>query len=175
MSFDVILVMPMPKNYKPEQPSRRADNRLRVKVHSVRFGVENKISMGSASGGAAAGRAAFHPVTITKTTGPESAEMFLKLCQGSSYEELALEFVTLGAASGKSADPFYSVQMKKVFLQQMSFSGAADNNIPLEEWQLACGALQISYRQRLRDGSLEKEPVSAAWSMVLNISDFRVE
>src|SRR5437868_4000961 len=54
------------------------------------FGANNPLSMGSATGGAGAGKVNFDPFTVTKVIDSASAPLFQTCCSGGHYQEVIL-------------------------------------------------------------------------------------
>jgi type VI secretion system secreted protein Hcp len=66
--------------------------------------------------------------------------MFKALAGGTHFDD-----ATLSAVKAGSTKPYLVVELKKVFIASIQFSGGGDENLPLETVSLTYGAITIEY------------------------------
>ncbi len=71
-----------------------------IKVDSVEFGAENAVMIGSASGGAGAGKLQFSNVSIKKKVDSASPILFLTMATGSHYQQIIIYFIEESMSAG---------------------------------------------------------------------------
>lgn len=135
------------------------------------FSITQKVNMGSATGGAGAGKVEFDEFTITKVVDKSSPSFFAALCTGGHFETVTLMMRKSGAVKGASGGIFLKFDFKMVFCTGVDWSH--DEEAPTETLTFQFGALQVSYKKQNKDGSLGAE-LTGAWSRVLNSHTFEV-
>ena len=145
-----------------------------LELSSFSMGAENKLTIGSATGGAGAGKATFNPVEIVHAVGSASPGLFLTMCMGGHFETVSFEFVTSGGPKGKQNKPYYIVNCKFVAISKIEQSVGTGDDTLMETITLQCGAIQVSYTPSDPAGKMGA-PVTAAWSAVRNTSSFDVQ
>jgi type VI secretion system secreted protein Hcp len=135
------------------------------------FSISQKVNMGSASGGAGAGKVEFDEFNITKTVDKSSPSFLAALCTGSHFETVTLMMRKAGAAKGASGAIFLKFDFKMVFCTGVDW--AHDEEAPTETLTFQYGALQVTYKKQNKDGSLGADQ-TGSWSRVLNSKTFDV-
>jgi type VI secretion system secreted protein Hcp len=113
-----------------------------IELSSFSFGVENPTTIGSATGGAGAGKASFKEFTITKHTDKSSTTFFKNCCTGAHYTNVVITVRKTGD-SGTARD-FLVYKFQTVFTTKIDWSGPGDEG-PEEEISFVYGTIEISY------------------------------
>src|SRR5579871_5339735 len=86
-----------------------------LEVSTINLGIENTLSIGSATSGAGAGKATLQPITITRPVGPASPSFLQIVATGSHFDTVTFEFVrSAGDPKMVGAVPLYVVTCKLV-------------------------------------------------------------
>jgi type VI secretion system secreted protein Hcp len=115
-----------------------------IEVSSWSFGVTHSVTVGSATGGAGAGRAKFSEFTITKRIDAASPSFFRSCTAGAHIKEVQL-FVTPG--TGSSSADYLTITLNNVFVSSINWSGPGDE-APSESISLTYQTVQIKYTQQ---------------------------
>jgi type VI secretion system secreted protein Hcp len=140
-----------------------------VPVSAFAFSVENKQSIGSATGGAGAGKAVLNSLTITKAVDVASPALFATLGTGGHFPQLNLYIRKAGA---QGAD-YLLYRFKLAFVTKIEWSESSGDDQPLEQVEFAYGALQVQYAQQSASGQAGT-PKQQSWSQVTNKAEFVV-
>jgi type VI secretion system secreted protein Hcp len=132
-------------------------------IKDFSFGVENPTTIGSATGGAGAGKIKFNEFTIKKTTDKASALFFKNCCVGAHYETVILAMRKAGGDAATSGKEFLRFKFETVFTTKIDWSGPGDEG-PEESITFVYGKLGIKFIPQ-EQGS---QPVLAGWDQVLN-------
>jgi type VI secretion system secreted protein Hcp len=129
------------------------------------FGAENPTTIGSASGGAGAGKANFSEFTIKRRVDNASAVLFQNLAQGVHYEKgvLSVRKAGGGQASGKV---FLTFNFGTVFTTKIEWSGPGDEG-PKENITFVYGTLVVKYQPQQADRNLGPATVGS-WNQITN-------
>ncbi len=142
-----------------------------VEVSSYSLGVHNTITIGSAMGGAGAGKAQFTEFKIDKTVDVVSPTLFQYLVSGQHFQQIDLYLRKGGAASATSH--FLRYSFKLVVVADIAWSGGTGEDTVREQVTLAYGALRIRYTPQGANGK-PGTAVESAWSKVTNKTNFDV-
>jgi type VI secretion system secreted protein Hcp len=115
-----------------------------IDLSSFSFGVENPTTIGSATGGAGAGKASFKEFTITKHTDKSSTTFFKNCCSGTHYPNVVITLRKAGGESGSSGREFLVYKFETVFTTKIDWSGPGDEG-PEEEISFVYGKIEITY------------------------------
>jgi len=126
------------------------------------FGVENPTTIGSATGGAGAGKIKFNEFTIKKTVDKASPVLFKACATGSHYKSVTLTMRKAGGDPNSAGTPFLTFKFGTVFTTKIDWSGPGDEG-PEESITFVYGTLAVQYMpQDATNGS------SAGWDQVQN-------
>jgi len=139
-----------------------------VEVTSFTLGVENTSTIGSATGGAGAGKAMFSSLEITKQIDKASPGLFALAASGGHFDQANLYVRKVGGTTD-----YLVYRLKLVAVSDVEWSGASGDDSPLETVKFQYGALQVQYASQNANGTLAT-PQTANWSQVLNQSQFSV-
>lgn len=127
------------------------DMNLSVEIMSFSFGVENPTTIGSATGGAGAGKVQFNELTVKKTTDAASPKFFKNCATGAHYQSVILEVRRANATDSKT---FLTFKFGTVFTTKIDWSGPGDEG-PEESITFVYGTLRIEYTaQNLTNSTL---------------------
>lgn len=185
MAFDAFFVFKKPaKASFMEPPKEFTDTRYKlqpdefaIEVSSFYFGVDNIRTIGSASGGAGAGKAQFKALTLKKQVDGMSHYFFGMNTTGVHFDDVRLLIYKSGGDVGKApAEPYIRYTFKMVFVTGVDYAGSTGDDVPEETVELQFGAMQIEYLPLLKTGGTAPPDriVSAKWSVVLNKADLAV-
>ena len=132
-------------------------------IKDFSFGVENPTTIGSATGGAGAGKIKFNEFTIKKTTDKASPTFFKNCCAGAHYKTVTIEMRKAGGGRSTSGEPFLRFKFDTVFTTKIDWSGPGDEG-PEESITFVYGKLGIKYIPQ----EPRSQPVLAGWDQVLN-------
>jgi type VI secretion system secreted protein Hcp len=122
-------------------------------IKNFSFGVENPTTIGSATGGAGAGKIKFNEFTITKTTDSASPVFFKNLATGAHYKNVKLEMRKAGGDPRTTGQPFLTYTFGTVFTTKINWSGPGDEG-PEESITFVYGTLGVEYKQQKPDGTI---------------------
>ncbi|RKS73751.1 type VI secretion system secreted protein Hcp [Motilibacter peucedani] len=131
------------------------------------FDVEQTLNIGSASGGAGAGKVTFNPLSITRLVDVSSPSIFLACASGAPFMQLDLY---LRKASGGAAAGFVFLQYTFKLVAVKTLAWSHDEESPRESVTFDYGGLQVKYRAQNPDGSGAK-PIVNGWNRVSNVAD----
>lgn len=137
-----------------------------IRVPTFSFGADNTVSLGTAGGGAGAGKATFSKFIITKPVDNASPQLFKALATGAHFKEAKLA-LRLGAGPGNGKSYLMFV-FGLVFVADIQWSGG-DASLAEEQVTFEYGQLGILYRIVNSNGTLGPQNV-ATWDRVVNNS-----
>src|SRR5215510_12248864 len=127
-------------------------------IKDFSFGVENPTTIGSATGGAGAGKIKFNEFTIKKTTDKASPLFFKNCCMGAHYQTVIIAMRKAGRNAATSGKEFLRFKFETVFTTKIDWSGPGDEG-PEESITFVFGKLGIKVTPQ-ESGS---QPVLAGW------------
>jgi len=113
-------------------------------IKDFSFGVENPTTIGSATGGAGAGKATFGELTIKKTSDRASPSFFKSCVTGAHYKTVTLEMRKAGGDAMPAGKPFQRFSFGTVFTTKIDWSGPGDEG-PEESITFVYGSLRVEY------------------------------
>ena len=144
---------------------------------SVKSGAEKQIEIFSFSNGASnpssvafgtgsgAGKVDLSSLSLQKQLDVASPKLFLNCCNGT---HIATGTMIVRESTGdKSTQVYYQYDMKEVFVDSISWGGAAGGGKPSESLSLSCKSLQITYFPQDSTGKLGNKVV-AGWDVSTN-------
>jgi len=139
-------------------------------IKEFSLGIENKSTIGSATGGAGAGKVQFNEFTIKKNVDLASPAFFKNCCAGAHYKAVQIACRKSGTDGAKAGGPYLLFNFGTVFTTKVEWSGPGDE-APEENITFAYGALQLEYHKQDDTGALvEKRTVD--WTQMLNKEGF---
>lgn len=133
-------------------------------IYSFSWGASNPTTIGSASGGAGAGKVSISSFNVMKRTDSSSAAMFTNCAKGSHFTKA---HVVLRKAGG-TAIPYLTYEFEEVFVDSIQWSGSSGgDDTPTESVSFAFGKVAIEYEPQLAKGE-EGTKKTATWDIRSN-------
>jgi type VI secretion system secreted protein Hcp len=145
------------KTYKPKHA---------FEIKDFSFGVENPTTIGSATGGAGAGKIKFNEFVIKKTTDKASPIFFKNCCVGAHYKSVTVAMRKAGGDPNTSGKEFLVFKFDTVFTTKIDWSGPGDEG-PEESITFVYGKLGIRYTEQAKEGTAGKA-WPAGWDQMTN-------
>lgn len=128
-----------------------------IELDSFSWGATNPTTIGSATGGAGAGKIQFNELKITKKVDGASPAVFKNMAAGAHFKTATL---TVRKAAGEK--PYMTFTMDTVFVTKMSYGGTSPATLT-EEVTVVFGKVVI-------DSTDPAMPGRAGWDQVTNTS-----
>ena len=132
-------------------------------IKDFSFGIENPTTIGSATGGAGAGKIKFNEFTIKRTTDKASPLFFKNCCVGAHYDTVTIAIRKAGGSAATPDREYLRFSFSTVFTTKIDWSGPGDEG-PEESITFVFGKLAVKFTPP-EPGS---KPVQAGWDQVLN-------
>lgn len=133
-----------------------------IVVDSFSWGAESPTTIGSATGGAGAGKIKFNELHINKKVDKASPLLFKQMAVGAHYKTAILTL-----RKGTEKEPYMTFTMDTVFVTKMNYGGGGD--VADEEITFVFGKMGVQSSERNPDGTLST-PVTTGWDQVLNVN-----
>ncbi len=177
MAFDAFLVFSGAGAGAAEIEGETRDKEMADKkafeIMEFSFDVENTLNIGSASGGAGAGKVQFNEFNVKKRTDKGSPFLFLNCCSGGHFNDVYLLLRKAGVEKAKSGGNYLKFQFKLVAVKKIGWSGTTGDDVCEEEVVFEYGAIQLQYWWQDETGKLDG-PKETQWSRILNTATFNV-
>ncbi len=145
----------------------KMDNKA-FEIKDFSFGVENPTTIGSATGGAGAGKIKFNEFTIKKPTDSASPAFFKNCCAGAHYKYVVIEMRKAGGDPSAAGKPFLRFQFETVFTTKIDWSGPGDEG-PEESITFVFGKFGVKYIAQTETGDQLPGLNAAGWDQIQNI------
>jgi len=122
-----------------------------IDLESYSFGIANTATIGSATGGAGAGKATFSDFTFTTGVSVASPKILLACAQGSHYPTAVLSVRKAGGAGGPTTD-FFKITLTEVFVTEYQDAASLGDDVPQETVTLAFGAIKVEFTPQDQTG-----------------------
>jgi type VI secretion system secreted protein Hcp len=136
-------------------------------IKDFSFGCENPTTIGSATGGAGAGKIKFNEFTIKKTSDKASPVFFKNCCIGSHYASVTIEMRKAGGDPASTGKPFLKFKFAIVFTTKIDWTGPGDEG-PEEGITFVYGKLGVKYTEQTPEGGSGGDHI-AGWDQVTNV------
>jgi type VI secretion system secreted protein Hcp len=127
-----------------------------IDIDSFSWGAENPTTIGSATGGAGAGKVKFNEFTITKKIDKASPALFKNMASGAHYPTVILTLRRAGESK-----PYMTYTMKTVFTTKIDHSGASPEMVSEE--------ITFVYGQVLEQVTDGDATAQAGWNQITNV------
>lgn len=138
-------------------------------IKDFSFGVENPTTVGSATGGAGAGKIKFNEFTIKRTTDKSSPLFFKNCCIGTHYGEVNIAIRKSGGDKDATGKPFVEFKFGTVFTTKIDWSGPGDEG-PEESVTFVFGQFGVRYTVQKASGDVGDQKWEG-WDQVQNINN----
>jgi len=135
-----------------------------IEIFSFSNGASNpsSVAFGTGSG---AGKVDLSSLSLQKQLDKSSPYLFLNCCNG---KHIATGSMIVREATGDTTTKiYYQYDMTEVFVDSISWGGAAGGGKPSESLSLSAKTLKVSYWYQNTDGSLGG-PIQAGWDVTKN-------
>jgi type VI secretion system secreted protein Hcp len=140
-------------------------------IKDFSFGVENPTTIGSATGGAGAGKIKFNEFTIKKTSDSASPNFFKNCAAGAHYKKVVIEMRKGGGDPNSAGKPFLCFYFETVFTTKIDWSGPGDEG-PEESITFVFGKMVIKYIPQKDTGEMnEANAKIQGWNQITNKAD----
>jgi type VI secretion system secreted protein Hcp len=136
-----------------------------ISVKSFEWSVENPTTIGSASGGAGAGKAKLTPLKLTKLVDSSSPGLMMAAAKGTMIKDAALIIRKAGATQ---PDPYLQYRLKTVFVTDVETSADAGDDGVSETVTLMYGSIQQRYMPAQSKPGGALNPIITGWDQMLN-------
>lgn len=133
-----------------------------IRVSKFHWGVNNQSTIGSATTGAGAGKAAGEKFNVTIATGPWSRELVNNLTKGAHYPQVVIDHVN------PDGRPSYRVSIQTLFLTKYEIASSAKDQAE-DEIEGVYGGFRAEYYAISADGKVTAGPVG--WNFVSNTAN----
>jgi len=168
-------MMPIPgESLDAFYAANNVDKNKWFEIKEFSFGIENKATIGSATGGAGAGKVQFNEFTIKKAVDLASPGFFKNCCAGAHYKYVRVAVWKAGGDAKSTGAPYLFFNMGAVFTTKVEWSGPGDE-APDESITFVYGSLQIEYYKQEETGALgsgEHANQVVAWNQMINRDTF---
>ena len=177
MAFDAFLVFEGAGAGASKIEGETLDDEMSKKkafeVSEFNFDIENTLNIGSASGGAGAGKVQFNEFNVKKRTDKASPFLFLNCCNGGHFNDVYLLLRKAGVGVAASGGNYLKFSFKLVAVKKIGWSGATGDDVCEEEVTFEYGAIQLEYWYQDETGKLTG-PKKTEWSRIKNKATFMV-
>jgi len=139
-----------------------------MEISEFSFGVENTLSIGSASGGAGSGKATFKEFNIKKVTDTASPALFKTCVTGGHYKSVTLYIRKSGGAT--TGKPYLTFRFGMAAVKSIEWAGSSGDDVPTETVLFEFGTIEIFYKKQNPDGTLMAW-APQGWSRIANSED----
>jgi type VI secretion system secreted protein Hcp len=163
MPFDAFL-----KIETPNVAGESTDNKHKgeIEIYSFSLGASNPTTIGSATGGAGAGKVSLSSFNFMKKTDKVSPVLFQACASGVHYDKVT---VTMRKA-GETPVEYLTYTFGTVFVESVQWSGSSGgDDTPTESVSFAFGKMQIDYQPQGPDGKPLGGAVHGGWDAVKNV------
>lgn len=144
-----------------ESVSNGHEGEIDVDTYSLGGSNPVDITLGT---GAGAGKVTLSGLQLTKQIDLSSPQLFLKCCNGTHFEKATM---TLREAGGETPVEYFIVEMKTVFVNDISWGGSSGGVKPSESLNLSCAEYKVTYWSQDDTGAKDKK-VEAGWNVKEN-------
>jgi type VI secretion system secreted protein Hcp len=167
MAYDAFMWM---KGGSPEAKGESTDKVYKDKnafeIYSFSWGASNPVTIGSASGGAGAGKVSISSFNVMKKTDSASPALFLNCCKGQHFTEA---HVVLRKAGGEALE-YLTYDFSEVFVESIQWSGSSGgDDTPTESVSFAFGKVDLKYTPQKGKGE-KGTAIPASWDLLQNTS-----
>jgi type VI secretion system secreted protein Hcp len=141
-----------------------------IEVESFSWGASNPTTIGSATGGAGAGKATFQPFTITKRMDSTSPTLFLHCASGKHIANGVVQIYRKAGGDNLKLDLLETIDLTDVLLTEVDDAGS--NDVPQESVKLEFGKFLIVPPTTDDKNPVDTtDPVDPGWDILTNTQE----
>lgn len=129
-----------------------------IVIEGFSWGAESSTTIGSATGGAGAGKVAFNALNITKKVDRASPLLFQQMAKGAHYKTAVLTLRKVG-----EKEPYMTFTMDTVFVTKVNYAGGSPE-VSNEEVTFIFGKVAVKSSEIA--GAV---PVQTGWDQITNV------
>jgi type VI secretion system secreted protein Hcp len=135
-----------------------------IEIFSFSNGASNpsSVAFGTGSG---AGKVDLSSLSLQKQLDKSSPKLFLNCCNGTHIANG--QMVVRESSGSDTTQTYFQYDMTEVFIDSISWGGAANGGKPSESLSVSCKSLQVTYTPQSTDGSLGSKIVTG-WNVTTN-------
>jgi len=152
---------------KIDGESQDAKHPKEIEILAWSWGASNHTSVGSATGGAGAGKVQFQDITVTKHVDSASPKLLTACATGS---HIASGKLTVRKA-GTNPLEYITIEFKEMFVASLSTGGSGGEDKLTENVSFAFAAMNLIYTPQDAKGAAGT-PIPFSWSVVTNSNKF---
>jgi type VI secretion system secreted protein Hcp len=135
-----------------------------IEIFSFSNGASNpsSVAFGTGSG---AGKVDLSSLSLQKQLDVSSPDLFLKCCNGTHIA--TGNMIVREATGGNTTQVYFQYDMTEVFVDSISWGGAAGGGKPSESCSMSAKSLQVTYTPQGTDGSLGSK-ITQGWNVTTN-------
>ncbi len=145
-----------------ESQKKGAENWIEIFSFSNGASNPSSVAFGTGSG---AGKVDLSSLSLQKQLDKASPKLFLNCCNGSHIA--TGQMIVRESTGGDTTQTYYQYDMTEVFIDSISWGGAAGGGKPSESVSLSAKSLQITYWPQDAKGTLGNKIV-AGWNVATN-------
>jgi len=135
-----------------------------IQIQSFSFGASNPSSVAGGNTGSGSGKVDLAHLSIQKEVDLASAVIFQQCCAGKHFNTATL---VVREAGGEEPVEYWTMKMKQVFVDNVSWGAAAGGNKPSESVNLSFAECKITYWSQSEKGAKDKK-AEAGWNVKTN-------
>jgi type VI secretion system secreted protein Hcp len=135
----------------------------KIDVFSFSFGASNPSTVGHGTG-SGAGKVDISTISLQKTVDKATPKLFLACCQGKHFTKAKL---TVREAGGDAPVDYLVVDFTQVFVDSISWGGAAGGGKPSESLSFSFATVKIAYTEQAATGG-GGTAIPAGWDIQKN-------
>jgi type VI secretion system secreted protein Hcp len=148
-----------------EGESQAKGHENEIEIFSFSWGASNPSNVGRGTG-SGAGKVDISSLSLQKQVDNASAKLFQQCCAGKHF---ATGTLTVREAGGDAPVEYYVADMTEVFIDSVSWGGAAGGGKPSESVSISFATIKITYIPQKADGSKGTKQ-EGSWSIPKNIA-----
>ena len=145
-----------------ESEKKGAENQIEIFSFSNGASNPSSVAFGTGSG---AGKVDLSSLSLQKQLDKSTPKLFLNCCNGTHITKGTM--IVREATGDDTTQVYYQYDMTEVFVDSISWGGAAGGGKPSESLSLSCKSLQVTYFPQDSKGKLGNKIV-AGWDVSKN-------
>jgi len=139
-----------------------------IQVLGFQGGLSNPVHIGSATGGAGAGKATFQDFQFTAPVSSATPKLLLACASGQHINSAILAVRKAGGKGPGGGLDFLKYTLTDVFVSSVTTGGAGSDEAVHEQFSLAFAKLQVSFQAENAAGGSAGTPITSGWDLRQN-------